>query len=146
VRVATKGVVRLYNAVAQKQRERQVVEARAKGDTAAAARVATEDVSRDGFLRMLQDGGAVSVKVKVEPPPGEAKAELGADAAGGEQKRAGGGGWKILRDDFMMGARIKDWDRSESDEDAEEAPEEAGVEPEAVLGGDERVDAEASDA
>jgi hypothetical protein len=38
--------------------------------------------------------------------------------AGAAQKESS---WKILRDDYMLGATMKDWNKSDSDDDGNEA-------------------------
>ena len=107
-RVATRGVVQLFNAVREQQKT-------LKGQLEAAGKSARKrdrvykDIDRDAFLDVLAGGGGakkrkaassgaakMSFAVKDEPPVDESS-------------------WKILRDDFMMGAKMKDWDKAGSE-------------------------------
>jgi len=58
----------------------------------------------------LQAGDETApVQVKVEPMDDTEQAENSA-------------AWSILRDDFMMGAKMKDWDKQTSDDDDDNMP------------------------
>jgi hypothetical protein len=117
-RVATRGVVALFNAITQNQH------AAAEGGEKVSARD-VKQLSKDNFLQMLATG-----------------ANVGANRVGGAAPAAGpsiaakpvqGGASAWLRDDFMTmgrGKSIKDWERHDeeggSDGDDDESSEGGG--------------------
>lgn len=87
-RLATKGVVQLFNAV--KQHQKEVDERlRAAGESETKRDKVMKTFSKGAFLDMLKE--------KQEKP--QEKPET----------------WSILRDDFMLGADMKDWDKQDED-------------------------------
>uniref|UniRef100_A0A674EBN0 RRP15-like protein n=1 Tax=Salmo trutta TaxID=8032 RepID=A0A674EBN0_SALTR len=92
-RVATRGVVQLFNAVRKHQKTVDEKVKEAGGSERKKAKLLSS-VSKKDFINVLR-------------------------GTEGEEKPA----WSVLRDDFMMGASMKDWDK-ESDEEGgeEEAP------------------------
>jgi len=108
-RVATRGVVALFNAITQHQHAS--AEAAAGGAAGGAGKSTARDVkqlSKDNFLQMLKTKGGAAVGTAAGAGAG----------AGGEGGGAGsvGGASAWLRDDFMTGGRgksIKDWERHE---------------------------------
>ena len=93
-RIATKGVVQLFNAV---QKQQKLVEGKLSvaGSSEVKKSKALKTVTKGGFLDMLKPLNKDNIddsSVDKEPS------------------------WKILRDDYMMGAKLKDWDK-ESDGD-----------------------------
>lgn len=134
-KIATKGVVALFNAVrtaqkdpdeddnrsgskkAKRQRKEAAVGAEngAAGDAtlnSSSSNSRGPDLSRDSFLDILRRGTAPSKAERAAA----AKAERAADRGGGAKPSSGAG---FLRDDFMLGRnRAKDWDREvDADED-----------------------------
>ena len=107
-KVATRGVVQLFNAVREQQKS-----IKSQLDIAGKSTVKRDKVfksiDKEGFLDVLsgnkrrfeKSGEKESAAAKV--PKTEIKQE--------EDESS----WKILRDDFMMGAKMKDWDK-DSDE------------------------------
>jgi hypothetical protein len=127
-RVATRGVVALFNAISKhqdKMREEASAEHRAAARAAAASgSKSAEEVkamSKRGFLDMLKTnatkvGGGSTTKAV------EDKSDK--DAASSKSKS---GGWNALKDDFMMTSKLKDWDKELSeDEDSDDDDDEAG--------------------
>jgi len=107
-KIATRGVVQLFNAVRKQQQE---VESRLKeaGGSIRKTENALKGVSKQAFLERLRaDGGG-------SPDSGEE--EEPAPSAGD----AGRATWSVLRDDYMPEAGLKDWDR-----DSEEAASDSG--------------------
>ncbi|XP_062322373.1 RRP15-like protein [Osmerus eperlanus] len=106
-RIATRGVVQLFNAVRSHQKTLDEKVKEAGGSERKKAKLLSS-VSRRDFISVLRG------------------AEAGGGAAGGgaatfkhtgaEEKPV----WSVLRDDYMMGASMKDWDK-ESEEDGVEA-------------------------
>ncbi|XP_059422955.1 RRP15-like protein isoform X2 [Carassius carassius] len=104
-KIATRGVVQLFNAVKKHQKN---VDDRIKevgGSERKKSRILSSVTKKD-FIDVLR-GADVAHKpaVKKEKVPVEVKGENPS--------------WSVLRDDFMMGTSMKDWDK-ESDEEREE--------------------------
>ncbi|EFB18248.1 hypothetical protein PANDA_012227, partial [Ailuropoda melanoleuca] len=104
-RIATRGVVQLFNAVQKHQKnvDEKVKEA---GSSIRKRAKLISTVSKKDFISVLRgmDASASeksSTGKNLKAKPTEVKSEEGP-------------GWTILRDDFMMGASMKDWDK-ESD-------------------------------
>ncbi|XP_061481166.1 RRP15-like protein [Rhineura floridana] len=104
-RIATRGVVQLFNAVGKHQRnvDEKVKEA---GSSERKRTKLISSVSKRDFINVLRgmeggrmEGNATGKSLKSKQ---------------GESKSEEGPAWSILRDDFMMGASMKDWDK-ESD-------------------------------
>ena len=119
-KIATRGVVQLFNAVrtAQKtddgedgvskkkaKREKREEE-RAASRAEASAGGAAANLSKDSFLDILRRGNA---------PPSKGRQGASAAPAGGSGDASGA---SFLRDDYMLGKnRAKDWEREEDDDD-----------------------------
>ncbi|NXK50130.1 RRP15 protein, partial [Chauna torquata] len=104
-RIATRGVVQLFNAVRmhQKNVDEQVKKA---GSSDRKRAKLLSSVSKKDFINVLRSmegtkGNQNSLGKGTKSKQGEAETEEGPE-------------WNILRDDFMMGASMKDWDK-ESD-------------------------------
>ncbi|XP_043115954.1 RRP15-like protein isoform X2 [Puntigrus tetrazona] len=101
-RIATRGVVQLFNAVKKHQKD---VDERIKevGGSERKKSKILSSVTKKDFIDVLR-GADVAHKaaIKKEKVPVEVKAENSS--------------WSVLRDDFMMGTSMKDWDK-ESDEE-----------------------------
>uniref|UniRef100_A0A4W5QJ61 RRP15-like protein n=1 Tax=Hucho hucho TaxID=62062 RepID=A0A4W5QJ61_9TELE len=113
-RVATRGVVQLFNAVRKHQKAVDEKVKEAGGSERKKAKLLST-VSKKDFINVLRgtEGGS-EVVTKTE------RQTTGREA---EEKPA----WSVLRDDFMMGASMKDWDK-ESDEEGGEQEAPGGVE------------------
>ncbi|XP_076314726.1 RRP15-like protein [Tachypleus tridentatus] len=104
-RIATRGVVQLFNAVQQHQKKVEN-KLKAAGGTEVKKEKALKSLTKGEFLDMLKG-------YKSEKPNSlevSEKKSLQNSHTEGEQ-------WSILRDDFMMGATMKDWDREDSSEE-----------------------------
>ncbi|NXU50154.1 RRP15 protein, partial [Turnix velox] len=106
-RTATRGVVQLFNAV--RTHQKNIDEKVKSGGTSERKRAKLmSSVSKKDFINVLRNtegakGGRNSAGKASKSKQGEVKSEEGPE-------------WSILRDDFMMGASMKDWDK-ESDEE-----------------------------
>ncbi|NWR69375.1 RRP15 protein, partial [Centropus unirufus] len=113
-RIATRGVVQLFNAV--RTHQKSIDEKVKKGGSSDRQRAKLlSSVSKRDFISVLRnmDGakGSKNPAGKVtKSNQGEVKSEEGPE-------------WNILRDDFMMGASMKDWDK---ESDGEGSIEEQG--------------------
>ncbi|CAB1119531.1 unnamed protein product [Ectocarpus sp. CCAP 1310/34] len=129
-KIATRGVVALFNAISKRQNEGGASAGGAgggsSGNNVAATAKATvvKGASRHAFLNMLKTG--------VKPTGGAAEAAAGAGVGSGGKRgggSAGGGGgvvgeghedggrsWSVLKEDYMMGAStMKNWDQDSAD-------------------------------
>jgi len=99
-RVATRGVVALFNAISKHQNK--IVEDEKK----------EEVVTKERFLDMLKqtalEGDAAQVVEKNEALVVSKKQQ--------EEEYQPKKGWKALQDDYLMGSAIKDWDKELSDD------------------------------
>ncbi|XP_032387886.1 RRP15-like protein isoform X1 [Etheostoma spectabile] len=113
-RIATRGVVQLFNAVRKHQKTVNNKVKEFGGSERKKAKFLSS-VSKKDFidvLRRTEEGSRVT-----------GRTEKDAAAAAAEEKPA----WSVLTDDFMMGATMKDWDK---DSDKEEANTHSGGEVE----------------
>ncbi|XP_054432567.1 RRP15-like protein [Pteronotus mesoamericanus] len=103
-RIATRGVVQLFNAVQKHQKNVDEKVKEAGGSVRKRAKLIST-VSKRDFISVLRgmDGRA--------DEPGSTGTNSKAKQT---EAKEDGPGWTILRDDFMMGASMKDWDK-ESD-------------------------------
>ncbi|CAN9514152.1 unnamed protein product [Ophioblennius macclurei] len=99
-RIATRGVVQLFNAVKKHQKTMDDKLKEVGGSERKKAKILTS-VSKKDFIDVLRG------------EEGKGKAEKQPAAA--EEKPV----WSVLRDDFMMGATMKDWDKESEGEDAQ---------------------------
>ncbi|XP_028411666.1 RRP15-like protein [Dendronephthya gigantea] len=100
-RIATKGVVKLFNAVNKHQKD---LDAKLKtAPTEAKKAKVLKSVSKSSFLDMLKSNSNETV-------------QHGNDVNGNEDKASK---WDILREDFMMGGKMKDWDKDSDDNENE---------------------------
>ncbi|XP_004569162.1 RRP15-like protein [Maylandia zebra] len=111
-RIATRGVVQLFNAVRKHQKTVQEKVKDAGGSDRKRAKILCS-VSKKDFIDVLrrEDGGVRAT----------GKTEKAAVAA--VEKPA----WTVLRDDFMMGATMKDWDKSSDQDEPQEGNSEAAI-------------------
>ncbi|KAK9513163.1 hypothetical protein VZT92_026723 [Zoarces viviparus] len=106
-RVATRGVVQLFNAVRKHQKTIDVKVKEVGGSERKKAKFLSS-VSKKDFidvLRRTEGGSAASSRT-------EDTAAVAAAAAAEERSS-----WRVLSDDFMMGATMKDWDKDSDRED-----------------------------
>ncbi|XP_014676211.1 PREDICTED: RRP15-like protein [Priapulus caudatus] len=103
-RTATRGVVQLFNAVRQQQK-RIEDEMKVAGSSIRKQDKVMKSLTKGRFLDMLK-GGA-----EKERPTVQIKEDSN------ETKPA----WNALREDFMLGAKMKDWDK-DSGNDSDEQP------------------------
>ncbi|XP_077013963.1 RRP15-like protein isoform X2 [Tamandua tetradactyla] len=104
-RIATRGVVQLFNAVQKHQKnvDEKVKEA---GSSIRKRAKLISTVSKKDFISVLRGmDGSTNEKNSTGRSTKAKQAELKSEESPG---------WTILRDDFMMGASMKDWDK-ESD-------------------------------
>jgi len=114
-RIATRGVVKLLNAVSQHQKN--VSEKMKEEKTEAGKdRVESKVAKPSNFMELLKRKRPEEGKKK--KAKGVGKEEIKEE----EEEEEENAKWKVLREDFMMGSSMKDWDKVESgkDEDSED--------------------------
>ncbi|KGL78555.1 RRP15-like, partial [Tinamus guttatus] len=113
-RIATRGVVQLFNAVRAHQKNvDEKVKKAGKSERQRAKLMSS--VSKKDFIDVLRSMEGAKGN---QNPSGKA-----AKSKEGEKKSEEGPEWNILRDDFMMGASMKDWDK---ESDGESSVEQGG--------------------
>ncbi|CAI5678402.1 RRP15-like protein [Oreochromis niloticus] len=111
-RIATRGVVQLFNAVRKHQKTVEEKVKDAGGSDRKKAKI-LGSVSKKDFIDVLRrEEGGVRATGKTEK-----------DAVAAVEKPA----WTVLRDDFMMGATMKDWDKSSDQDEPQEGNSEAAI-------------------
>ncbi|XP_017883034.1 RRP15-like protein [Ceratina calcarata] len=113
-KIATRGVVQLFNAVKEQQGEinKKLKEA---GPLERKREQVLKSIDKSSFLDVLMGGSkSISVDNAVKDEQENRNSENKKDK----------GIWNVLREDFVMGTKLKDWDRKDQDEDDSSAPEE----------------------
>ncbi|XP_076657013.1 RRP15-like protein isoform X1 [Halictus rubicundus] len=112
-KIATKGVVQLFNAVKQQQGEikKKLAEA---GPLERKREQVLKHIDKNSFLDVLM-GGSKSIRVD-----NDVKDEEQVNSKVKEKDKET---WNVLRDDFVMGTKLKDWDRKNDEDDDSSAPE-----------------------
>lgn len=114
-KIATKGVVQLFNAVRQQQTDISKKLSQA-GPLERKREQVLKNIDKNAFLDILM-GGTKSTSVD-----NAVKSETTVKAT--ENKEKDEKIWSVLRDDFVMGAKLKDWDKKNAEEEDSSAPEE----------------------
>ncbi|XP_007481475.1 RRP15-like protein [Monodelphis domestica] len=104
-RIATRGVVQLFNAVRKHQKNVDEKMKEVGGSVRKRAKLMSTVTKKD-FISVLR---GVDGSKEGRNPTGQNPKDKQA-----KEKSEQGSSWNILRDDFMMGATMKDWDK-ESD-------------------------------
>ena len=110
-KIATKGVVQLFNAVREQQKTLKT-QLNSVGNSVLKRDKVLKNIDKTGFLEVLSGGKKRKVESTkaAEPKVKKLKAEVKDEPAEDEST------WKILRDDYMMGAKMKDWDKDSDGE------------------------------
>uniref|UniRef100_A0AAZ1XZU0 RRP15-like protein n=1 Tax=Oreochromis aureus TaxID=47969 RepID=A0AAZ1XZU0_OREAU len=117
-RIATRGVVQLFNAVRKHQKTVEEKVKDAGGSDRKKAKI-LGSVSKKDFIDVLRrEEGGVRATGKTEKDAVSSQMFVAA-----VEKPA----WTVLRDDFMMGATMKDWDKSSDQDEPQEGNSEAAI-------------------
>lgn len=108
-KIATKGVVQLFNAVKQQQGEINKKLSKA-GPLERKREQVLRSIDKTKFLDVLM-GGSKSIPVDNDVKNEEQENKK-------LEKKKDKETWSVLREDFVMGTKLKDWDRKEQDEDS----------------------------
>ncbi|XP_013881791.1 RRP15-like protein [Austrofundulus limnaeus] len=100
-RIATRGVVQLFNSVRKHQKTTNNMVKEAGGSERKKSKILSSVSKRDfiSVLRKAEEGGRGSDQTNKDPAPGPEKPA-----------------WSVLREDFMMEASMKDWDQISDNE------------------------------
>ncbi|KAL2744463.1 RRP15-like protein [Vespula maculifrons] len=113
-KIATKGVVQLFNAVRQQQTETNQKLLNA-GPLERKREQVLKNIDKRAFLDVLMgESQSISVDKSIECQEEEKRD----DKENKEDKI-----WSVLRDDFVMGAKLKDWDKKQLNDEDSSAPE-----------------------
>merc|ERR1719318_1801425 len=104
-KIATRGVVQLFNAVREQQKDIKSKLKEAGGSFRKQEKV-FKNIDKNSFVEILT-GKSIS-KPLGEPVAKKPKTEVK------DENEENQSSWNILRDDFMLGAKMRDWDK-ESD-------------------------------
>ena len=115
-RIATRGVIQLFNAVSKHQKETKD-KIKKEGKSEFKKDAILKSVSKGDFIDLLKETNTTAAAV-AKPTRKDGKKEEKPSAPQNQQLPVTESTWKILRDDFMMtkGKSMKDWDK-ESDSD-----------------------------
>jgi len=105
-RVATRGVVQLFNAVREQQKDIKTKLKEAGGSMRKQEKV-YKNIDKNSFVDILT-GGKTKVSDMTGAPLSK-KTKVEDDIKEEEDDKSSS--WNILRDDFMLGAKMKDWDK-----------------------------------
>eukprot|EP00123_Amoebidium_parasiticum_P013242 comp21848_c0_seq1/m.31212 comp21848_c0_seq1/g.31212 ORF comp21848_c0_seq1/g.31212 comp21848_c0_seq1/m.31212 type:complete len:254 (-) comp21848_c0_seq1:160-921(-) len=118
-KIATSGVVKLFNAVRKQQKqlegELESVTLEAKKE-----KVTSQVLSKGSFLELLKKTPAPAVTAPGGGATASFKFDIGGKTDEGDSKPKGS--W--LKSDYMMGAKMKDWDKQEDGEEEDMDEEE----------------------
>jgi len=109
-KLATRGVVLLFNAVSKAQKQKQEAEAAGGKAAAKAAKAA-----KTGIFAELKAGAKAAASMAA---PAAGAAGAGRKSSGGamqQEQEGGGGGWEVLGEGFpglTGGVKMKDWDKA----------------------------------
>lgn len=112
-KIATKGVVQLFNAVKQQQVDtnKKLLEA---GPLERKREQVLKNIDKRAFLDVLMgELKSIPIDSSIEHQKEEKK----------DDKENENRVWSVLRDDFVMGAKLKDWDKKQTNDDDSSAPE-----------------------
>jgi len=110
-KIATKGVVQLFNAVKKQQKDIDT-KLQDAGPLEVKRDKVLKSIDKREFLNVLMGDKSQSVKSQQnENVPVQNKSIVSKEEPT----------WSVLREDFMMGAKMKDWDKELEDEEENEA-------------------------
>merc|ERR1719150_3246803 len=112
--ISLKGVVQLFNAVREQQKDMKSQLKQAGGSFRKQEKV-LKTINKENFISMLSGKATVRSEEPAEKRS-RVEREVEEEEEEVEEKEEKQSSWSILRDDFMLGAKLKDWDQ-ESDGD-----------------------------
>lgn len=104
MKIATKGVVTLFNAVAKQQKGIKKEE-KEKGTSLKHQKQKIRELRGEGFIKLLKEQSSTADSAAASASSSSSTSVTTKKSATTEQKA----GWKILSDDYMMGAKLRQW-------------------------------------
>lgn len=116
-KIATKGVVQLFNAVKMQQKDisKQLNEA---GPLEVRKEKVLKNIDKRAFLDVLMGEKSSIVDEQLVKTKEQNKKQLVQKTQGKKEES-----WNVLRDDFLMSAKMKDWDKEIENEESEKEME-----------------------
>lgn len=127
-KLATRGVVLLFNAVSKAQKQKKDAEAAGSKAAAKAAKAA-----KTGIFAELKAGAKAAANLALPTTAAAAGKQTGGSRQQQQQGEAGGAGWEVLGEGFpglTGGVKMKDWDK------AADSGDEGGGDGAALAGSD----------
>jgi hypothetical protein len=127
IRIATRGVVTLFNAISKQQKmmdkanekstpsksaPQTQTQTQTQGQTSTTA--PSGELSKKGFLQLLKSSSTPSSSSSSASAPASASDK---NKEQGKEKKAG---WDVFKDDYMLDAESKHWDQDSDDEEEED--------------------------
>lgn len=118
-KVATRGVVQLFNAVRNQQKD-IAVKLQEAGPLERKREKVLKNIDKRTFLDVLMGNSkSENIDNAVKSDEDEIKDETDSNKTRKEKSKTGST-WDVLRDDFGMGAKMKDWDKDLSGDESSE--------------------------
>ncbi|KAL5477326.1 hypothetical protein EMCRGX_G024115 [Ephydatia muelleri] len=114
-RIATRGVVELFNAVSKQQKEIEEKLDEAGSSERKKTKVLSA-VNKGSFVSLLKG----SKKQRQQDESQSSKRKEEAEEAQGDEGDDSKPSWNVLRKDYMMGSKLRDWDKSRKEEAEDE--------------------------
>jgi hypothetical protein len=115
-RVATRGVVALFNTIAKHQQQSQQLRDGNAFKTESSSGKPMKNMTKFGFLDMLKQTAPAQAGSTTGSNGKDGK-KNGSKESPSSEKKSKSPGWNALKDDFMMNSKLKDWDKELSDDD-----------------------------
>ena len=110
-KIATRGVVQLFNAVRDHQKDVKTKLKDAGGSFRKQEKV-YKNLDKKSFIEMLSGKSGPEQPISGESQPVK-KQKLDTESSANTTESSS---WNILRDDYMLGAKLKDWDKDSDEE------------------------------
>jgi len=110
-KIATRGVVQLFNAVREQQKDLKSKLREAGASTRKREKV-FKNIDKSSFVELLTGTKTKSLENMGPPPSKKSKDEVKEEIG----ENGNSASWNILREDYMLDAKMRDWDK-DSDED-----------------------------
>lgn len=119
-KVATKGVVQLFNAVRMQQKELQQ-KLDDVGPLDSRKEAVLNNINKRKFLDVLMSGSRAKSEAVDNSVKSEHKTEHDSSDSDADDKSKKKSEWNVLREDFMTNKKVKHWDEEDSDDSSQSA-------------------------
>lgn len=126
VRIATKGVVTLFNAVSKQQKELAAATELSTSNSKNKEKL-VDEVVNTGFLELLKESGKAASKAASKSlgvgSESESDSDSGSDSDSDSKSKSKSAGWKALDENYMLGSgtaaeKLKNWEESDSSDES----------------------------